>query len=133
MAFHSSLSSQQEEALERCQSVSLKIILQESYVSYTAALEMTGLETLKTRREARCISFSLKSVKHENNKRMFPQNINANNTMEVRSREKYVVNFAHTNAYKQSAIPYCQRLLNAYEVSKEEEMRRNEKEMRRRG
>ena len=132
VAFHSSLSSQQEVALERCQSVSLRIILQESYVSYSAALEMTGLETLKIRREARCVSFSLKSVKHETNKRMFPQNLNADNTMDVRSREKYIVNFARTNAYKQSAIPYCQRLLNANEVKKEEEMRRNEKEMRRR-
>merc|ERR1719319_1780863 len=34
VAWHSSLSSQQESSIERCQSVCLRIILQESYISY---------------------------------------------------------------------------------------------------
>ena len=58
VVFHSSLTSQQEESLERCQSVCLKVILQESFVSYSAALEMLGLQTLKHRREERCIQFT---------------------------------------------------------------------------
>ena len=127
VVFHSSLHSQQEEALERCQSVCLKVILQESYVSYRAALEMSGLETLKARREARCIDFCLKSIKHKTNKRMFPLNQSTNHIMEVRSREKFKVNFAHTNTYRDSTIPYCQRLLNRLDEKKEEE-RREEQE-----
>ena len=120
VAFHSSLSYQQEAALERCQSVCLKVILQDNYITYDAALEMTGLETLKSRREKRCLDFSLKCLKHSENKRIFPLNENSSNQV-VRSRELYKVNFAYTKAYQNSAVPYCQRLLN-----KREEMRRKE-------
>ena len=125
-AFHSSLSISQAASLERCQSVSLKIILQESYISYEAALEMTGLVKLKTRREERCKNFSLKCIKHESNKRFFP--LNQNDGAQIRTREKFVVNFARTNAYKNSTIPYCQRLLNQLTHEEEEERRRGEGE-----
>ena len=37
VVFHSSLTKQQEAALERCQAVCLRVILQESYISYSAA------------------------------------------------------------------------------------------------
>ena len=33
---------------------------------------------------------------------------------QVRSSEKYKVNFARTSRYMQSTIPYCQRLLNKH-------------------
>ena len=45
VAFHSSLTDTQSRSLERLQSTCLKVILQENYVSYSAALEMTGIET----------------------------------------------------------------------------------------
>ena len=32
----------------------------------------------------------------------------------MRGREEFQVNFARTKQYKDSAIPYCQRLLNSY-------------------
>jgi len=123
VVFHSSLTTLQEESLERCQSVCLKVILQESFVSYSAALEMLGLKTLKDRRQERCIQFSKKSVKHKTNMRMFPVNPGLNGQIQVRAREKYKVNFAHTTAYKNSTIPYCQRLLNRIEEEKEEKGR----------
>ena len=44
---------------------------------------------------------------------MFPRNSNLNLTLEAREREPFKVNFGRTNAYKNSAIPFCQRLLNA--------------------
>ena len=112
--------------LERCQSVSLKIILQESYISYEAALEMTGLQKLETRREERCKKFSLKCIKHDTNKRFFP--LNEVDATRIRAREKYTVNFARTNAYKNSTIPYCQRLLNNLTHQEEEAIRRREEE-----
>ena len=40
----------------------------------------------------------------------------------MRQREPFKVNFAYTETYKNSAIPYCQRLLNELE----EEKRRDE-------
>ena len=63
VAWHSSLSSRQEAAIERCQAVCLRIILQDSYVSYPAALEMAGLETLANRRASRCLNL-VKTVRN---------------------------------------------------------------------
>ena len=84
VAFHSSLTKQQESSLERCQAVCLRLILEESYISYSAALEMSGLKTLSSRRLDRCLQFSLKSIKHEQNKRMFPPNPNLGNDIHIR-------------------------------------------------
>ena len=71
VAFHSNLTESQSKSLERLQSTCLKVILQDNYVSYSAALEMTGLETLWDRREKRCLDFSIKCIKHSQNSRFF--------------------------------------------------------------
>ena len=115
VVFHSRLTGEQAISLERIQRTCLKIILNESYVSYEAALEMTGLETLHSRRESRCLEFSKKCLSHDKNSRLFP--LNPVNTANVREKETFVVNFARTDAYKLSAIPYCQRLLNKHFIS----------------
>ena len=83
------------------------------YVDYTAALEMTGLQTLSDRREHRCLLFSLKSIKHERNHKLFPLNKTAG-ISNTRQSEKFTVNFANTSKYRASAIPYCQRILNTH-------------------
>ena len=50
--------------------------------------------------------------------------LNENNSdMSIRSREKYNVNFAYTSIYKNSPIPYCQRLLNHHDEARQEEER----------
>ena len=83
------------------------------YVSYSAALEMCGLQTLSDRRKQRCLDFSLKSSKHPRNRRLFPLNQSKSQHF-VREKETFKVNFAKTEDYKKSAIPYCQRLLNKH-------------------
>ena len=106
-AFHSSLTEELSNKIETIQSTSLKIILCDNYVSYTAALEMCNLEKLSTRREKRQLRFSLKCIKNDFNQHMFPKN-NCN------KREPFEVNFARTETYKRSTIPECQRGLNKY-------------------
>ena len=113
VVFHSRLTVAQTQDLERIQKTCLKIILAENYVSYEAALEMCALDTLHDRREQRCLVFSLKSAYHPLNSRLFPQN-SSGIISKPRQNEKYEVNFARTSAYQDSAIPYCQRLLNSY-------------------
>ena len=108
---HSSLTGQQAASLERCQSVALRIILQNDYSTYSEALKMAGIETLESRRKDRCLTFSQKCLKHPTNNRIFPLNEN----MHTRNSEHFKVNFAHTEAYKNSAVPFCQRLLNERE------------------
>ena len=43
-----------------------------------------------------------------------PRNPSVGSGQEVRDREEFQVNFARTKQYQDSAIPYCQRLLNNY-------------------
>ena len=120
VVFHSSLTQQQSNTLDRCQAVCLKIILQEMFISHLAACEMLGLEKLSICREKRCLDYAKKKcTTHFQNKQMFPLNLNINDPpLDVRHREPYQVNFSHTETYRQSTIPYCQRLLNADTASK---------------
>ena len=60
------------------------------------------------------LSFAKKCVKHPTNSRFFPKSITLNVNPETRQREPFKVNFARTESYKKSAIPTCQRLLNAH-------------------
>ena len=99
--------------------VCLKVILGDNFISYDAALEMTGLRKLSDRRQSRCLAYGLQSIKNPVNKRYFPENPNLNLTLTAREREKYTVNFARTKQYQQSAIPYIQRLLNLDAKEKE--------------
>ena len=130
VAFHSSLTAAESKSLERLQSTCLKVILQESYISYSQALEMTGLESLYDRREAKCLNFSIKCTKHPRNSRFFPLNSNLENSAKChldsnlnpindeqchdRGKEQFHVNHGRTEDYRMSAIPYCQRLLNSH-------------------
>ena len=117
VVFHSSLTVEQSEKLEKIQKTSLKIILGDIYIDYPAALEMCGLETLASRRQHRCLDFALKSVKHPRNKHLFPLHP-VQPEYSFREREMYQVNFARTSAYQNSTIPFCQRLLNSYSKQK---------------
>ena len=112
-AFHSSLTQSQTNKLEMIQKVSLKIILAENYVSYAAALEMTGLTTLSDRRQKKALNFGLKALKLPQNRTMFPPN-QLPLHHDTRHREKFHVNFAVTEKYKNTAIPYLQRELNKH-------------------
>ena len=111
VVWHSSLTVELVNTLERVQKVCLRVILGEKYVSYSTALELCNLKTLFERREERCLSFALKCLKHPLHRRMFPLNY-SNKDNKHSSREKFLVNFGRTTAYKDSAIPYLQRRLN---------------------
>ena len=89
VAYHSTLTVKQADNIERIQKTCLKVILAENYVSYPAALEMCGLETLFQRRENRCLNFAKKCSKPTNNKTIFSTNINTQNCENnVRKREE---------------------------------------------
>ena len=113
VGYHSSLTIEQANKLEKIQKTCLKVILGDLYIDYPAALEMCGLETLASCRPERCLNFALKAVKHPKNRRLFPPNL-VNTEHTVKRREKFAVNFARTDAYQKSAIPFCQKLLNQH-------------------
>ena len=113
VVFHASLTQEETRKIEMIQKTCLRVILGEMYVSYTAALEMCGLQSLADRRQKRCLDFALKCAQHPKMERLFPQNLETGEH-NLRQREKFKVNFASTKAYQNSAVPYCQRLLNKY-------------------
>ena len=70
------------------------------------------LKTLNQRRQDRCLSFSIRCTKHSLNSRLFPKNHNKYH--DIRSPDMFVVNNANNNFYRDSAVPYCQQLLNTH-------------------
>ena len=112
VVFHSRLTQQESDKLEKIQKTCIKIIMGDLDQDYPSALEFCGLQTLYERREKRCLDFSLKCIKHPKNQRIFQKNPGYNHR--VRASEPFTINFANTSTYKDSAVPFCQRLLNRH-------------------
>ena len=133
VVWHSSLTVEQTNKIENIQKTSLKIILGQDYIDYPTALEWCGLTELSVRRRNRCLSFAKSSLKYPVGERMFPRSLQ--HDQNIRNHESFQVNFAHTESYKKSAVPYCQRLLNeditAREVAARERARTAEAARRR--
>ena len=109
--WHSRLTQENTEDLERIQKSALKIILKDDYFTYEEALESTMLAKLSERREKLSIKFAKNCVKNDLTKDLFQLNTNGGTVS--RNRETYKVTVANTDRLKDSAVPYLQRLLNA--------------------
>ena len=90
--------------------MALKIILKDRYTTYEQALTDLNLDYLSIRREKLCLNFAKKCLKHQKTRDMFPLNSTLDHDM--RTKQKYHVQFAHTNRLRDSAIPQLQRALN---------------------
>ena len=71
--WHSSLTDEHSNDLERVQKSALKVILQEKYKDYQKGLARLNLETLKERREYLCLEFATKCAKSKKMCHMFPK------------------------------------------------------------
>ena len=103
--WHSSLTQENSEDLERVQKSAMRIILGDNYTTYDNALEILMLAKLSDRREKLSLKFAKNCAKNELTKELFPLN-------SIRCKEKYRVTHANTDRLKDSAVPYLQRLLN---------------------
>ena len=112
--WHSSLTEENRNDLERVQKTALKVILGDSYKSYKNALNVLNLETLNDRRNELCLTFALRTSKHKKLQKMFPLN-EKTHLMETRKSEKFKVYNAHTDRLKDSAVIFMQNLLNEYQ------------------
>ena len=128
VVWHSSLTVEQTNKIENIQKTSLKVILGQDYIDYPTALEWTGLLELSVRRQNRCLAFAKSSLKYPVGAKMFLPN--PEHGQDIRNPERFKVNFAHTETYRRSAVPFCQRLLNqdaqAREVQRTDAARRRE-------
>ena len=112
--WHGSLTAENREDLERVQKNALRIILKNEYTHYKEALEDLSLESLEDRRQKLSLRFAIKSKKNPCISELFKPKEKDHN-MILRKNKIVKVNVAHTERYKNSAVPYMQRLLNQYE------------------
>ena len=119
--WHSSLTRENSDDLERVQKAALKVILKSDYKNYKDALKLTNLESLDERRRAISLKFARNCLNNENFSKLFPLN-NQIHGMKVRNHLKYKINKANTERYKNSSIPYMQRLLNDDSKKRKREM-----------
>ena len=113
--WHSSLTDENTNDLERVQKSAVRIILGDNYMGYTKSLQKLDIETLAERRSQLCLSFALKCRKNPKTRDMFPENQKIHK-MQTRNTERYKVEHANTERFKNSAIIYMQNLLNENEL-----------------
>ena len=127
VVWHSSLTQENSEDLERVQKAAVKLILGKNYENYEDALIQADLESLKARREELCKKFAKKCVSSDNMrvKSLFPEKIKVH-TMATRDEEHYQVKHANTGRLMKSAVPFMQRLLNLEENNQQKRKASNE-------
>ena len=109
--FHSMLTQEQTDDIERLQKIVTRVILVDQYSSYEQACRLLSIQTLKQRRIQLCLTFSLKILENEKFKDFFRPN---QNFSDIRSQEKFQVPFAHTSRYQDSPKVYLTNLLNEH-------------------
>ena len=110
--WHSRLTLEQRENLERVQKMAMRVMFKKQYSDYQNSLKLLKMDTLEARRQKLNLKFAKGCLKIDKLCSMFPVN-EMHHDMEKRNNERYKVNKAKTERYRQSSIPYLQRLLNS--------------------
>ena len=113
--WHSSLTVENREDLERVQKSAVRIILGERYDGYKKSLLKLNMETLEQSREHLCLKFAIKCTKNPKTRDIFPENKKLHE-MKTRKTEKFKVQHANTERLKKSSVIYMQNLLNENEL-----------------
>ena len=107
--WHSRLTKQNNQDIERIQKLAFQIILQESYQSYPLACSHFGAKTLYERRIKLCSKFATKNFKSDNC--LFTK---LRTTMHTRHRRNIVKEYkCNTGCFQKSSLPYLAKLLNS--------------------
>ena len=101
--WHSSLTVQNREDLERVQKSAIRLILGNQYQGYKKSLKILEMESLNDRREELCLKFALKAIKNPKMKAMFPFKTKQHDMM-TRKAEKFIVQHANTERSQKSPI-----------------------------
>ena len=109
--WHSALTEEDSNNLERVQKNACRNILKERYISYENAISVLQIPTLVQRREILLYNFGRKCLFLEQTKHLFPLNPNSHDMIH-RNTEKFQVIHAKTERLRKRTIPYIQRVLN---------------------
>ena len=106
--WHSGLTKQQSNDIERVQKLAFRIILGDNYANYETACDILYADTLETRRIKLCSKFAAKNLKSEHP--MFQKvGTHANTRQKSDLVKEYRCNFGR---YQKSSIPFLAKLLN---------------------
>ena len=108
VVFHSMLTQENSNDIERIQKIVLRIILDDQYQDYHQACLALNVQNLQSRRTKISLSFALKCLTSDKHKQLFKLNENTN----IRNPDKFDVPFANTTRYLKSPKLYLTRLLN---------------------
>ena len=111
IVWHSSLTNENTEDLERTQKTFCKLILRERYKNYEDSLILLNLDSLHQRRQNLCLKFAKSGIKHNSMTDLFPEE-SKTHKMQTRNTNKFKVNFANTGRLKDASIIHMQNLLN---------------------
>ena len=106
--YHSLLTDEQDEELDRCQAHALRCIYGMG-LSYSEMRRLSGVETLRERRIAQCDKFANQCVKTVRFSAWFPK---WEGRRSGRSSEVYREEYARTDRLKNSPLFYMRRRLN---------------------
>ena len=108
--WHSSITIEEQEDLERVQKCAVRLIVRDQEKSYEDSLKDLGLESLAIRRENLCTEFAKQCTQNPKTTTWFPKRNHI--SYALRNPSVYSVTHANTERFKNSTIPYLQRLLN---------------------
>ena len=109
--WHSSLTQENSDDLERTQKTFIKLLLKEEYKEYDEALLKLNFEKLSDTREKLSINFSKDGLKFDTLSDLLKKK-EKKHIMETRKSEHYEVDFSNTERMKRSSVVYFQNLLN---------------------
>ena len=110
--FHSILTQDDTDDIERIQKIVLRIILDGRYTGYDSACQILHLETLQARRTKLCLNFAIKSFRSDKFN-LFNNNIK-NFSYNLRTHQMFHLPFAATSRYYNSPRLYLCRLLQEH-------------------
>ena len=114
MVLGPSLTQENKDNLERTQKGFAKLVLGSKYQDYSSAHLRLNLVTLSERRTELIAKFAKSSIDNKKLDKLFILK-KPNQHMTMRKPEKYRVTKTNTERFRNSSIPFMQRLLNQIE------------------
>ena len=111
VVWHTSLSKENTDDLERTQKSFAKLVLKNQYNTYEDALEKLNLDTLADRRKKISLKFAQDGIKFDTFNDLLKKK-EKNLQCETRYQNEFEIQFANTERLKKSSVIYLQNLLN---------------------
>ena len=109
VVWHPGLTINSSTSIKRVQKACLSIILGQSYINYSNALQLACIERLDARREALCLKFARNAIKNPKFKSWFAEDTKEKETRRLKKNLKTV--YTRNKRFQESTIPYLTELL----------------------